>query len=107
MPTSHIRNTFTLALIAGVVVVASPAPIVAQAVSAEALGPLTFRHIGPVGNRISSVSGVVGDLTAMWAPRPESLEDRGRRHHLEPIFDRRNRTAGRWRCRCPTRRSSG
>jgi photosystem II stability/assembly factor-like uncharacterized protein len=33
----------------------------AQSVTADALRPLTFRHIGPVGNRVSSVSGVVGD----------------------------------------------
>jgi photosystem II stability/assembly factor-like uncharacterized protein len=33
----------------------------AQQVSADALRALAFRHIGPVGNRIASVSGVVGD----------------------------------------------
>ena len=32
-----------------------------QVVAADALRPLRFRHIGPVGNRIASVSGVVGD----------------------------------------------
>ncbi|HSA57462.1 MAG TPA: hypothetical protein VLE53_17250 [Gemmatimonadaceae bacterium] len=35
--------------------------LIAQQVPADALRPLTFRHIGPVGNRISSVAGVVGD----------------------------------------------
>ena len=33
----------------------------AQQVTADALSPLTFRHIGPIGNRVSSVAGVVGD----------------------------------------------
>ncbi|MGQ0647446.1 MAG: VPS10 domain-containing protein, partial [Gemmatimonadaceae bacterium] len=33
----------------------------AQQVTSDALRPLTFRHIGPVGNRISAVAGVVGD----------------------------------------------
>ncbi|MGH7501739.1 MAG: WD40/YVTN/BNR-like repeat-containing protein [Longimicrobiales bacterium] len=33
----------------------------AQSITVDALRPLTFRHIGPVGNRISSVAGVVGD----------------------------------------------
>ena len=42
-------------------------PVLAQQVSAEALRPLTFRHIGPVGNRISSVSGVVGDPLTYYA----------------------------------------
>ena len=41
--------------------VTSASPLAAQQVPASALRPLTFRHIGPVGNRISSVSGVVGD----------------------------------------------
>ena len=34
---------------------------IAQQVPADALSPLRFRHIGPVGNRIASVAGVVGD----------------------------------------------
>jgi hypothetical protein len=38
-----------------------PVTPAAQQVGADALQPLTFRHIGPVGNRIASVSGVVGD----------------------------------------------
>jgi hypothetical protein len=39
----------------------------AQQVAADALRPLTFRHIGPVGNRIASVSGVVGDPLTYYA----------------------------------------
>ncbi|MDH5234125.1 MAG: sialidase [Gemmatimonadota bacterium] len=46
---------------AAVLLVFAPLAAVAQQVSADALRPLTFRHIGPVGNRVSSVSGVVGD----------------------------------------------
>ncbi len=41
--------------------VAPVRPAQAQQVSADALRALSFRHIGPVGNRISSVAGVVGD----------------------------------------------
>ncbi|MEO6443899.1 MAG: sialidase [Gemmatimonadaceae bacterium] len=39
----------------------------AQQVSAEALRALPFRHIGPVGNRISSVAGVAGDPLTYYA----------------------------------------
>jgi photosystem II stability/assembly factor-like uncharacterized protein len=39
----------------------------AQQVPAAALTPLTFRHIGPVGNRIATVSGVVGDPLTYYA----------------------------------------
>ena len=43
------------------------APLPAQQVTADALKPLTFRHIGPVGNRVASVSGVVGDPLTYYA----------------------------------------
>jgi photosystem II stability/assembly factor-like uncharacterized protein len=45
----------------------SGGPALAQQVPADALSPLTFRHIGPVGNRLSSVSGVVGDPLTYYA----------------------------------------
>src|SRR5688572_19686529 len=52
-------------LLASAIVLA--APLSAQQVNAEALSPLTFRHIGPVGNRITTVSGVVGDPVTYYA----------------------------------------
>lgn len=48
-------------LLAAALLALAPAVVAAQQVAADALRPLTFRHIGPVGNRIASVSGVVGD----------------------------------------------
>ncbi len=39
----------------------APAGLDAQQITADALQPLRFRHIGPVGNRIATVSGVVSD----------------------------------------------
>src|SRR5262245_54475573 len=45
----------------------APANVVAQQVNSDALKPLTFRHIGPVGNRVASVSGVVGDPLTYYA----------------------------------------
>jgi photosystem II stability/assembly factor-like uncharacterized protein len=39
----------------------APAHALARQVDADALESLRFRHIGPVGNRIASVTGVTGD----------------------------------------------
>ena len=46
---------------ASMVALVLPIPGVSQRVSADALSSLRFRHIGPVGNRVASVTGVVGD----------------------------------------------
>jgi photosystem II stability/assembly factor-like uncharacterized protein len=56
-PSTFVRYFAVLSAVSSGVAFSAPA----QSVSADALRPLTFRHIGPVGNRISSVSGVVGD----------------------------------------------
>ena len=39
----------------------APLSAAAQAVPADQLSALTYRHIGVVGNRIASVAGVAGD----------------------------------------------
>ena len=36
-------------------------PILAQKIDKSTVGQMRFRHIGPIGNRINSVSGVAGD----------------------------------------------
>jgi hypothetical protein len=58
---SRVCSTTAAALIAAI------NTLPAQQVTADALRPLTFRHIGPVGNRVSSVSGVVGDPLTYYA----------------------------------------
>ncbi len=51
-----------LALVAALGLVALSAPVaLAQMDAAPGLAPLQFRHIGPVGNRISSVAGIAGN----------------------------------------------
>ncbi len=68
---SRISRTFTLLGAAWLVATAPPtAPAAAQqapAPSAEQLSELRFRHIGPVGNRISAVHGVVDDALTYYA----------------------------------------
>ena len=41
-------------------------PLAGLQLPADALRPLRFRHIGPVGNRIATVSGVVGDALTYY-----------------------------------------
>src|SRR5688572_14936659 len=60
-------RAFRTVSVAILIAAIGPADLVAQQVSADALSPLTFRHIGPVGNRISSVAGVVGDPLTYYA----------------------------------------
>ena len=54
-PTSRVCLATVIALLC------APTRLFAQQVPADALKPLTFRHIGPVGNRVAAVTGVVGD----------------------------------------------
>ena len=45
----------------------APAVGVAQQVSTDLMQQLRFRHIGPVGNRVSAVTGVAGDMLTYYA----------------------------------------
>lgn len=58
---AHDCVTAARAVAAGLMLVLQTEVVPAQQVSADALRPLTFRHIGPVGNRIASVAGIPGD----------------------------------------------
>ena len=64
-------------------------PLTAQQVSVEQYEGLRFRHIGPVGNRITSVAGVPGDRTTYYAGAASGgiwkTEDAGL--HWAPVFD--------------------
>ncbi|NNK63173.1 MAG: sialidase, partial [Gemmatimonadetes bacterium] len=69
----HLRrlSVSTLA-IAGVVLVsampgmAQPAPMPSSSLAAGATDALRYRHVGPVGNRVSAVAGVPGDANVYW-----------------------------------------
>ena len=59
-----------IALIAGLsaaAIATTPSPATAQAVTSGQLAELPARHIGPVGNRISSVYGVTSDPLTYYA----------------------------------------
>ncbi|HIF06212.1 MAG TPA: sialidase, partial [Gemmatimonadetes bacterium] len=57
-----IRSTLRRAVVlTATIAIVLPLTSAAQAVPSEQLSALTYRHIGVVGNRIASVSGVVGD----------------------------------------------
>ena len=63
----RVSPLFCRSIVASMVFCAGSSSILAQQITADALSPLTFRHIGPVGNRLSSVSGVVGDPLTYYA----------------------------------------
>ncbi|MEZ4416037.1 MAG: sialidase [Gemmatimonadota bacterium] len=77
---------FTLVLLAAPV---ETSPVLAQQVGADALAALPFRHIGPVGNRISAVYGVTGDPLTYYAGAAAGglwkTTDGGL--YWEPVFD--------------------
>lgn len=68
---------------------AAPAPTPQPFVSSDHLGQLTYRHIGPEGNRVSSVAGVVGNPNVYYAGAASGgifkTTDGGL--HWESIFD--------------------
>ena len=65
------------------------ASLAAQQVGPEALGQMQYRHIGPTGNRITSVSGVAGDRFTYYAGAASGglwkTDDAGL--NWRPIFD--------------------
>ena len=64
-------------------------PAAAQQIPTDALSQLSFRHIGPVGNRTTSIAGVEGDRFTYYAGAATGgvwkTEDAG--IHWKPVFD--------------------
>ena len=64
-------------------------PAAAQHIPTDALSQLSFRHIGPVGNRTTSIAGVEGDRFTYYAGAATGgvwkTEDAG--IHWKPVFD--------------------
>ena len=64
-------------------------PATAQEVPTSALQAMKFRHIGPVGNRVTSVAGVAGDPLTYYAGAASGglwkTEDGG--VNWRPVFD--------------------
>ena len=66
-----------------------PGTALAQQIAPELYEQLTFRHIGPVGNRVASVAGVPGDPLTYYAGAASGgiwkTVDGG--EYWEPVFD--------------------
>ncbi len=54
-----------LTFLASLAILAAPGAVTAQNILPEQYSQLRYRHIGPFGNRIASVAGVVGDPHAV------------------------------------------
>ena len=82
--------TFNLLAIVPLVFVMFPGSQAgAQAVDSKIFNQLQYRHIGPPGNRVSSVAGVAGDPNVYYAGNPaggiHKTTDAGT--NWVPIFD--------------------
>jgi len=87
------RNLKTGALafiVAGLVFFIHPMPTTGQEVKPELFKPLKYRHIGPIGNRVSAVVGVPGNPNVCYAGAASGgifkSEDGG--INWKPIFDK-------------------
>ena len=85
------RASFALALTLASVTATSmrPSPGSAQQVPTSSFAPMQYRHIGPLGNRITSVTGVPGDRFTYYAGAASGglwkTEDGG--VNWRPVFD--------------------
>ena len=64
-------------------------PAKSQVAAADVLSALPYRHIGPVGNRVSAVTGVPGDPNTYYfgAASGGVFRSRDGGHYWTPIFD--------------------
>ncbi len=75
--------------LASLALLTAPGAVTAQNILPEQYSQLRYRHIGPVGNRIASVAGVVGDPLTYYVGAASGgiwkSEDGG--EYWRPIFD--------------------
>jgi photosystem II stability/assembly factor-like uncharacterized protein len=64
---NHTKSILHIIAICLLMVVGLLEPCVAQEISSEKLTQLRFRYIGPVGNRVSAVTGVAGQPSVYYA----------------------------------------
>ena len=67
----------------------APSPAASQATPSNLFSALPYRHIGPVGNRVSAVTGVPGDPNTYYfgAASGGVFRSTDAGHHWTPIFD--------------------
>ncbi len=109
MTMSPNRYRSRVGLVALALLVVLPAAGSAQQ-AADDLQQLRFRHIGPVGNRVAAVAGVIGDPHTYYAGAASGgiwkTVDGGL--YWEPVFDdHTDHSIGALAVAPPTRRSSG
>lgn len=91
MPTSVPGSPRRFSLLLGFLALFATTPVqgLIQDISPDLYQSLRYRHIGPVGNRIASVAGVLGDPLTYYAGAASGgiwkSEDGG--EYWEPIFD--------------------
>ncbi|UCC25579.1 MAG: hypothetical protein JSU98_00520 [Gemmatimonadales bacterium] len=89
MSQHRLPNTLTGPCIPIILVLLLPIVAVAQTIPDEVGSTLSFRHVGPVGNRVSTVTGIPGDPNVYYFGAASGgvwrSTDAG--HSWEPLFD--------------------
>ena len=78
-----------IAVLSATLVPWTPAASQISTPASELFADLPYRHIGPVGNRVSAVTGVPGDANTYFfgAASGGVFRSRDGGHHWDPIFD--------------------
>ena len=86
---SRLRGTIRVLGACAVLFNWTTSPAKSQVAEADVLSALPYRHIGPVGNRVSAVTGVPGDPNTYYfgAASGGIFRSRDGGHHWTPIFD--------------------
>ena len=86
---SRLRGTIRLLVVFAVLTNWAAQPAASQVTRPDVLSALRYRHIGPVGNRVSAVTGVPGDPNTYYfgAASGGVFRSTDGGHHWTPIFD--------------------
>ena len=86
---SRLKGTIRLLSVFAVLSNWTASPAKSQITSSDVLSGLPYRHIGPVGNRVSAVTGVPGDPNRYYfgAASGGVFRSTDGGHHWTPIFD--------------------
>ena len=89
---SRLKGTIRVLSVFAVLSIWTASPAKSQNTSSDVLSGLPYRHIGPVGNRVSAVTGVPGDPNTYYlgAASGGVFRSTDGGHHWTPVFDKQN-----------------
>ena len=87
---SRLTGTIRVLSVFAVLSNSTASPAKSQVSTADVLSGLPYRHIGPVGNRVTAVAGIPGDPNTYYfgAASGGAFRSTDGGHHWTPIFDK-------------------